>query len=81
MHIHDMENLLAAIQEEFYDFGHWVISKTHKKFSAIPIDQAHEQKNSHVKGCGGALGLTENPVAFRRWMLSRPEQARLLTEF
>ena len=80
VHIHDMENLLAAIQEEFWDSGHWVISKTHKKFSAIPIDQAHEQNNSHVNRCGGAVGLTKNPVAFQRWMLSGPEQARLLTE-
>ena len=30
---------------------------------------------------GGAIGLTENPIAFKRWMLAGPEQARLLTEF
>jgi len=34
-----------------------------------------------VKGSGGAVGLTENPKAFRRWMIAGPEQARLLTEF
>ena len=27
------------------------------------------------------MGLTENPSAFRKWMVSGPEQARLLKEF
>ncbi len=36
--------------------------------------------NNYVKGSGG-FGLTENPVAFRRWMLSGPELARLLNQF
>ena len=30
---------------------------------------------------GGAVGLTENPSAFRRWMVVGPEQIRLLSEF
>ena len=34
-----------------------------------------------VKGSGGAVGLTESPTAFRRWMLAGPEIARLLTQF
>ena len=34
-----------------------------------------------MKGSGGAVGLTENPSAFRRWMIAGPEQARLLLEF
>ena len=37
--------------------------------------------NKNVKGSGGAVGLTENPSAFRRWMIAGPEQARLLLEF
>ena len=40
-------------------------SKTGKPFSAIAIDQVHEQENKTVKAAGGAVGLTENPVAFR----------------
>ena len=43
----------------------------------MPIDQAHEQNNEAVKGYGGAVGLTS---AFRRWMVSCPNQATLLTE-
>ncbi len=58
-----------------------VISKSQKKYSCMPIDQAHEQNNELVKGTGGAVGLTENPSAFRRWMVAGPEQARILTEF
>ncbi len=59
--------------------------KNQQPISSIPIDQAHEQQNAYVKGSGGGgggcIGLTENPVAFRRWMLSGPELARLLNQF
>ena len=45
------------------------------------MDQAHEQNNAMVKDSGGAIGLTENPAALKRWMVSAPEQARLIEEF
>jgi len=32
-----------------------------KRFSAIPIDQAHKQNNELVKSSGGKNGLTKNP--------------------
>eukprot|EP00733_Pompholyxophrys_punicea_P000350 Pompholyxophrys_punicea_v1_NODE_93_length_3578_cov_92.823162.p2 type:complete len:144 gc:universal NODE_93_length_3578_cov_92.823162:1687-1256(-) len=44
-------------------------------------DQAHEQQNALFKGDGGAVGLTENPVALRRWLLAGPDLSRLITEF
>ncbi|KAG1683216.1 hypothetical protein GQR58_010142 [Nymphon striatum] len=78
--IRDMENLPQSVLNEFME-GHWVIPKSSKRFSTIPIDQAHEQNKELVKGSGGAVGLTENPIAFRKWMISGPEQARLLKEF
>ena len=81
VHIRDMKSLPDTIKDEFENFSHWVLSKTSNKFSAIPFDQAHEQENKIVKGSGGAVGLTENPVAFRRWMLSGPEMSRLLKQF
>ena len=34
-----------------------------------------------MKGSGGCIGLSENPVAFRCWMLSGPELARLQRQF
>ena len=49
--------------------------------SAIPIDQAHEQNNAYIKGDGGAIGLTDNPNALRRWMIAGPEVARIIEEF
>ena len=45
------------------------------------MDQAHEQENNVVKASGGAVGLTENPIAFRRWMTTGPELARLLRQY
>lgn len=65
VHLRDMRSLPATIKKEFEQEHHWVLSKTNKKFSAIPIDQAHEQENKNVKSVGGAIGLTENPVGLR----------------
>ena len=65
VHIRDMNFLPGSIKREFNEQGHWVLSKTSKPFSAIAIDQAREQENKIVKAAGGAVGLTENPDAFR----------------
>ena len=78
VHIRDMKSLPDTVKDEFKKHSHWVLSKTCNKFSAIPFDQAPEQENKIVKGCGGVIGLTENPTAFRGWMLSGPEMGRLL---
>ena len=78
-HIRDMKLLSDNVKKDLERC--WVLRKTQNNFSCMPIDQAHEQNNSLVKGCGGAIGLTENPVALKRWMLAGPEQARLLAEF
>lgn len=37
--------------------------------------------NAIVKGEGGAVGLTENPAALRRWMVAGPELSRMVDEF
>ena len=58
-----------------------MVHKTSNKFSAMALDQSHEQNNAMVKGSGGAVGLTGNPGALRRWMVAGPEIARLTTEF
>lgn len=64
-----------------FDKGHFTVRKTDSKFSNIAIDQAHEQNNAIVKGDGGAIGLTEDPAALRRWMVAGPEISRLIDEF
>ena len=75
VHIHDMESLSPSILEELQAHGHWVAQKTHHHFSAIPTDQAHEQNNALVKCSGGAVGFTENPSSFWKWMLAGPEHS------
>ena len=69
-----------AVYQEFLH-GNFTVNKTGRAFSSIAIDQAHEQNNACVKGDRGAVGLTQNPTALRRWMVSGPEMARLIEEF
>ena len=59
----------------------FTVHKSPRRFSAIAIDQAHEQNNGMVKGDGGTVVLTKNTSALRRWMTSGPEMARLVSEF
>ena len=80
VHIRDMcglEKLHPNVHAHFLN-GHFTIKKTGNAFSAMAIDQAHEQNNAAVKGDGGAVGLTENPSALKRWMICGPEMARLI---
>ena len=42
---------------------------------------AHKQNNVMMKGACGAVWLTENPAAFRKWMIAGTEQAQLMKEF
>ena len=76
VHIRDMKSLPSP---EFAVQYHWILSKTNTIISRQ--FQAHEQENAFLKGAGGLVGLTENPTAFRRWMLSGPELARLQRQF
>ena len=57
------------------------MQKTCRPFSAIANDQAHEQRNTMVKGNGGAIGLASNPGVLRRWVTAGPQIARLLKSF
>ena len=43
-------------------------------FSAIALDKDHKT------GGGGAVGLTNNPSALRRWMVAGLETARMVEE-
>jgi len=83
VHLRDMVALKQTHPAIFSEFlkGNFTVKKTSHTFSAIAIDQAHEQNNACVKGDGGAVGLTENPAALRRWMVSGPEMARVIGEF
>ena len=61
--------------------GNFTVKKTAGPFSAVAIDQAHEQNNGAVKEDGGAVGLKEKPAALRRWVVCGQEMARLIGEF
>ncbi|KAG1672961.1 hypothetical protein GQR58_015733 [Nymphon striatum] len=83
VHLKDMAELPERHPEVARKFreGSFMVQKTKKIFSSIAIDQAHEQNNACIKGDGGAVGLTDNPAALRRWMIAGPEVARVIEEF
>ena len=68
VHLRDMAQLSMKnpdVAKEFNE-GNFTVRKINRVFSAIAIDHAHEQNNAHIKGDGGAVGLTDNPSALRR---------------
>ena len=72
VHIRDMNLLSEKHPAIFTEFcaGKFVVHKTSNKFSAMAIDQCHEQSNAIVKdSAGGAIGLMTNPGALRRWIV------------
>ena len=79
VHISNLENLPENLIDEWKQG--WTFTKTSRPFSSMPLDQVHEQHNAIVKGSGGAVGLTKNPGAFKKWMVAGPEQARLVMDF
>ena len=83
IHLRDMCRLNDVVPDVASQFkrGRFVVNKTSRNFSSIPIGHAHEQNNALVKGEGGAGGLTENPRALRWWMVSGPDMARIINEF
>ena len=66
-----LENTHPRLAQEFEN-GNFVVHKTNREFSALALDQAHEQANAIIKADGGAIGLTEDPSALRRWMVAGP---------
>ena len=83
VHLSDMVALEDKHPDVFAEFmaGNFTVKKTTHAFAALAIDQAHEQNNASVKGDGGAVGLTDNPAALRRWMVSGPAMSRVIAEF
>lgn len=83
VHIRDMITLEKTCPDVAKGFqnGNFVVKKSPRDFSKIPLDHAHEQNNKCVKGDGGAIGLTENSSELLRWMISGPEISRMVNEF
>ena len=83
VHTRDMILLEESDPAVFAEFmsGNFVMQKTQRNFSSIPIDHAYEQNNKCVKGDVGAIGVTENTSELLQWMVSGPEIARVINEF
>ena len=79
IHIHDIKLLPHNVKDDLEQC--WMLRKTDNKFSCMPLDQGHEQNNEMITRIWRSNWLTENPTAFRRWMVAGPEQAWLLSEF
>jgi len=83
VHIRDMvalKNTHPLLETEFQK-GNFTVSKTSRAFSSIAVDHAREQSNKLIKGEGGAVGLTGNDQALRRWMIAGPEISRMVQKF
>ena len=61
------------VNDAFINEGNFVISRTPTVFSAVDIDQCHEQLNKLLKGDGGAIGLTKDEDRLKKWMVCGPE--------
>ncbi|KAG1679198.1 putative RNA polymerase II subunit B1 CTD phosphatase RPAP2 [Nymphon striatum] len=83
VHLKHMDELPERHPEVARKFreGSFTVQKTKMIFSSIAIDQAHGQNNACIKGDGGAVGLTNNPAALRRWMIAGLKVARVIEEF
>ena len=83
VHYRDMQVLSSKHPDVYKHFsdGAFVVHKTNRAFSSIALDHAHEQVNALVEGQGGAVGLTENPAALRRWMVAGPGLSQMVEEF
>lgn len=80
VHIKDLKNMPESVKKEFLK-GNFTVSKKKNCFSNMALDQNHEQMNAIIKGDGGAVGLTGNPNALKRWILAGPEISRIVYEF
>ena len=51
-----------------------------RDMTELPTRHPDEQNNACIKSDGGAVGLTDNPSALRRWMVAGPEVAALIED-
>ena len=83
VHVRDMcalETMHPDVASEFRK-GKFVMSKSHRKFSQLSIDHAHEQNNRVMKEEGRIIGLTHDADAMLKWAVSGPELIRVISEF
>ena len=78
-----MMTLGGATPQNCRSFPCWEVccAQIRQRFSAIAIDQAHEEANAVIKGDGGAAGITEGPSALRKWMVAGPAVSQLVAQY
>ncbi|CAG9762637.1 unnamed protein product [Ceutorhynchus assimilis] len=83
VHVKDLLELETKLPNVYCEFmlGNFVVHKSGCIFSAVGIDQAHEQNNALIKADGGAVGLLHDATALKRWMIVGPEISGLLSQF
>ena len=67
--------------DEKLEKENFVVQKTTRVFSALPIYQAYEQVNAVIKANGNIISITEDPPALRRWSVARPEVSHLVETY
>ena len=83
MHIRDLHALEKphpSVHQVFMK-GNFVARQSNRPFSALALDQAHEQLIGGLKGDGGMIGITEDPSELKRLLVIGPEMVRLIKEF
>ena len=83
IHLRDMSILGQKHPQLAHAFrrGAFVVHKSIRDFSAIAIDQTHEQANAVIKADGGTIDVTEDPSAQRRLMIAAPEVSQLVAQY
>ncbi len=61
--------------------GKFVVHKSDRDPSAIAIDEAHEEANAVIKGDSGAVRITDDPSALRRWMVAGRAVSQLVAHY
>ena len=77
IHADDLLKLELVCPNVYKEFcsGNFVVRKPINPFSAIALDQAHEQYIAIIKGVGGAVGLLSKDMdsVLRLWEVAGPE--------
>ena len=85
VHLFDLVNIQKNHPDIYDDFckGFFSFNKTSSQFSAMALDQVHEQNNELIKGAGGATRLLnrEEESSLLHWELCGSEITNMLSSF
>ena len=80
----EMEQSHPQLFTEFFDRGHFVVTKTGRPHSCIAIDQAHAQLNRILKSATGGLDFLnrdDDLEALMRFIITSPIVAEMCMEY